>query len=98
MLAAQIDGKKIDTVEGMSDSGALAELQAAFAERNAAQCGFCTPGMLLTAHELLNPKVPKPNIPMTRTEIREFMSGNFCRCTGYEAIIDAIATVMQRRI
>jgi len=90
-LAAQAGGRRVDTIEGMSDSGALAHLQSAFAERNAAQCGFCTPGMLLTAYELLS-----TDVRMTRAEIREFMSGNFCRCTGYTAIIDAIAAVMER--
>jgi aerobic-type carbon monoxide dehydrogenase small subunit (CoxS/CutS family) len=90
-LAPQADGRRIDTIEGMSDSGALGQLQSAFAERNAAQCGFCTPGMLLTAYELLS-----AGVPMSRAEIREFISGNFCRCTGYTAIVDAIAAVMQR--
>jgi carbon-monoxide dehydrogenase small subunit len=92
MLAAQADGKAVQTIEGMSDSGALADLQTAFAERNAAQCAFCAPGMLLTAHELL-----QTGASFTRAEIREFISGNFCRCTGYEAIVDAIALVAQRR-
>lgn len=90
MLAAQIDGKRVDTIEGMSESGALAPLQAAFAERNAAQCGFCTPGMLLTAYQLV-----ELGRPMSRAEIREFMSGNFCRCTGYQVIIDAIESVLE---
>lgn len=92
VLAAQADGKRVDTIEGMSDSGALADLQAAFVERNAAQCGYCTSGMLLTARELL-----ACDKPMTREQIREFMSGNFCRCTGYQSIIDAIATVLESR-
>jgi aerobic-type carbon monoxide dehydrogenase small subunit (CoxS/CutS family) len=90
MLAAQIDGKRVDTIEGMSESGALVALHAAFARRNAAQCGFCTPGMLLTAHELL-----AQARPMSRAEIREFIGGNFCRCTGYEAIVDAIESVLE---
>jgi aerobic-type carbon monoxide dehydrogenase small subunit (CoxS/CutS family) len=92
MLAVQADGKRIDTIEGMSDSGALAELQAAFAARNAAQCGFCSPGMLLTAHELLG-----SGLAASRGEIREFISGNLCRCTGYESIVDAIETVLHQR-
>jgi carbon-monoxide dehydrogenase small subunit len=92
MLAAQASGKAVQTIEGMSDSGELADLQAAFAERNAAQCAFCTPGMLLTAYELMQKRSS-----FTRAEIREFMSGNFCRCTGYEAIIDAIASAAERR-
>jgi aerobic carbon-monoxide dehydrogenase small subunit len=92
MLAAQADGKRIDTIEGMSDRGALAELQSAFLERNAAQCGFCSPGMLLTAHELL-----AVGVSFSRAEIREFISGNLCRCTGYEAIVDAIEAVLRKR-
>ena len=92
MLAVQADGKRIDTIEGLSDSGAISDLQAAFAERNAAQCGFCTPGMLLTAHEMLR----KGGIE-TREDIRAFIAGNLCRCTGYEAIVDAIETVLRRR-
>ena len=92
MLAVQADGKRIDTIEGLSDSGAISDLQAAFAERNAAQCGFCTPGMLLTAHEMLR----KGGID-TREDIRAFIAGNLCRCTGYEAIVDAIETVLRRR-
>jgi carbon-monoxide dehydrogenase small subunit len=92
MLAVQASGKAIETIEGLSDSGALTDLQAAFAERNAAQCAFCTPGMLLTAFELMQKRSS-----FSRAEIREFMSGNFCRCTGYEAIIDAIASAAERR-
>jgi carbon-monoxide dehydrogenase small subunit len=92
MLAAQADGRRVDTIEGLSDRGVLADLQAAFAERNAAQCGFCTPGMLLSAHELLR----KGSVE-SRHAIREFIAGNLCRCTGYEAIVDAIETVLQRR-
>jgi len=92
MLAVQADGKRIDTIEGLSDSGALADLQAAFAERNAAQCGFCSPGMLLTARELL-----ASGSAISRAEIREFISGNLCRCTGYESIVDAIETVLHKR-
>ena len=93
MLAVQADGKRIDTIEGLSDSGAISDLQAAFAERNAAQCGFCTPGMLLTAHEMLR----KGGIE-TREDIRAFIAGNLCRCTGYEPIVDAIETVLRRRM
>lgn len=84
-LAAQLDGKSVETIEGLSDRGALQALQAAFSERNAAQCGFCTPGMLLTGYELLN-RTTHPS----RSEIRDYISGNFCRCTGYQAIVDAI--------
>ena len=92
MLAAQIDGAEVETVEGLSASGELADLQAAFLERNALQCGFCTPGMLLAASELL---ATQPGAG--RKEIRAFISGNYCRCTGYEAIVDAIETVIKQR-
>lgn len=88
-LAAQVHGKRVDTVEGLSSNGALARLQDAFIRLNAAQCGFCTSGMLLTAHELVSKAIPR-----TREEIRAYMSGNMCRCTGYHAIIDAIQLVL----
>jgi aerobic carbon-monoxide dehydrogenase small subunit len=93
VLAVQLDGAKVDTIEGLSDSGAIRDLQDAFVARNAAQCGFCTPGMLVTAADLLahNP-VP------TRDEIREHISGNYCRCTGYHAIVDAVETVAKARV
>jgi len=89
-LAVQADGKSVDTVEGLSDSGELAVLQQAFHERNALQCGYCTPGMLLTAQALIN-----EHPEATREEIREYLSGNLCRCTGYQAIIDAVETVLR---
>jgi carbon-monoxide dehydrogenase small subunit len=92
MLAVQADGRKVDTVEGLSDSGELRELQQAFHEKNALQCGYCTPGMLLTALDLVSRR-PQAS----REEIREFMSGNLCRCTGYQAIVDAIETVLESR-
>jgi carbon-monoxide dehydrogenase small subunit len=91
-LAAQCDGAKVETIEGVSDKGEIADLQKAFEQRNALQCGFCTPGMLLTAQELLaNGKVP------SREKIREQISGNYCRCTGYHAIVDAVETVAKQR-
>jgi carbon-monoxide dehydrogenase small subunit len=92
MLAAQCDGAKIETIEGVADSGEIADLQAAFEKRNALQCGYCTPGMLLTAQELLT-RDKTPN----REAIREQISGNYCRCTGYQAIVDAIESVSQAR-
>jgi len=92
MLAAQCDGARVETIEGMSDAGELADLQDAFERRNALQCGFCTPGMLLTAHELLG----RGGVP-SREKIREQISGNYCRCTGYQAIVDAIEAVAQER-
>jgi aerobic carbon-monoxide dehydrogenase small subunit len=92
MLAAQCNGASIVTVEGASDNGELADLQLAFEQRNALQCGFCTPAMLLTAQELLlGGGVP------SRDAIREHISGNYCRCTGYHAIVDAIESVAQSR-
>jgi len=92
MLAVQCDGATVETIEGASDSGELSDLQAAFAQRNALQCGFCTPGMLLTAQELL----AGANVP-SRNDIREHISGNYCRCTGYHAIVDAIESVARTR-
>jgi carbon-monoxide dehydrogenase small subunit len=92
MLAAQCDGSRIETIEGISDTAEIADLQAAFEQRNALQCGFCTPGMLLTAQELLLiEKTP------SRDKIREHLSGNYCRCTGYQAIIDAVESVAKAR-
>jgi carbon-monoxide dehydrogenase small subunit len=92
MLAAQCDGAQVETIEGISDAGEIADLQAAFEKRNALQCGFCTPGMLLTAQELLgNGGVP------SREKIREHLSGNYCRCTGYHAIVDAVEAVARAR-
>ncbi len=84
MVAAQADGAKVWTVEGLTDTGELRALQDAFVERNALQCGFCTPGMLITLAELM-----QKNPDADRQEIREFISGNYCRCTGYQAIVDA---------
>ncbi|HEY4375480.1 MAG TPA: (2Fe-2S)-binding protein [Burkholderiales bacterium] len=91
-LAVQTDGRRVDTIEGVSDSGEIADLQQAFHERNALQCGFCTPGMLMAAQDLLR-EMPDA----TREEIREYISGNYCRCTGYQAIVDAIEATMKAR-
>jgi aerobic carbon-monoxide dehydrogenase small subunit len=92
MLAVQCDGARVETIEGVSDSGEIADLQQAFTERNALQCGFCTPGMLLAAQELL-----RADGAHSRAAIREHLSGNYCRCTGYHAIIDAVEATAQRR-
>ncbi|HWA38634.1 MAG TPA: (2Fe-2S)-binding protein [Burkholderiales bacterium] len=89
MLAVQADGCRVDTVEGLSDSKELSRLQKAFHEKNALQCGFCTPGMLMAAQELVLQKRT-----VTREEIRQHISGNYCRCTGYQAIVDAIDEVV----
>jgi carbon-monoxide dehydrogenase small subunit len=91
-LAVQCDGATVETIEGASDTGALADLQQAFQTRNALQCGFCTPGMLLTAAALLD----HGGVP-SREKIREHLSGNYCRCTGYHAIVDAVEAVAQAR-
>jgi carbon-monoxide dehydrogenase small subunit len=88
-LAAQISGKTVDTIEGLTESGKLARLQREFIARNAAQCGFCSSGMLLTAYELVT-----SGSAMSRAEIRDFISGNMCRCTGYHAIVDAVEAVI----
>lgn len=87
VLAAQCDGAAIDTIEGMTAGGEIAALQRAFHERNALQCGFCTPGMLITSADLVR-RQPPPS----REEIREHLSANYCRCTGYQAIVDAVET------
>ena len=92
MLAVQCDGATVETIEGLSDAGGVADLQAAFVERNALQCGFCTPGMIVAAEDLLK----RGGVP-TRAAIREHLSGNYCRCTGYQAIVDAIEAVAQAR-
>jgi carbon-monoxide dehydrogenase small subunit len=85
ILAAQCDGADVWTVEGLTETGEIAALQDAFLRRNALQCGFCTPGMLVAAAELLR-REPSPS----RERIRAWMGGNYCRCTGYHAIVDAV--------
>jgi carbon-monoxide dehydrogenase small subunit len=92
MFAVQADGAGVETIEGVAASGEIADLQAAFHEENALQCGFCTPGMLLTAQELLG-----RNAQPTDPEIREALSGNYCRCTGYQAIVAAIRRTARAR-
>jgi len=92
MLAVQCDGARVDTIEGVADTDEIADLQRAFIARNALQCGYCTPGMLLTAQELL----ARGGIP-SREQIRMHLSGNYCRCTGYQAIVDAVEAVAQAR-
>jgi carbon-monoxide dehydrogenase small subunit len=92
-LAVQADGASVETIEGLSESGEIADLQDAFVRLNALQCGYCTPGMLLTAAELLNQEKQ-----MSRQEIRVFLSGNYCRCTGYQAIVEAIEATLQQRL
>jgi carbon-monoxide dehydrogenase small subunit len=89
MLAVQADGCKVETIEGLSDSNELKDLQKAFHEKNALQCGFCTPGMLMAAQDLI-----LQGKAVSREKIREHISGNYCRCTGYQAIVDAIEKVL----
>jgi carbon-monoxide dehydrogenase small subunit len=92
VLAVQCEGAEVETIEGISDSGAIADLQDAFQRRNALQCGFCTPGMLIGAQALLS----QGGAP-SREAIREHISGNYCRCTGYQAIVDAIESTASTR-
>lgn len=85
-LAVQAEGAEVWTIEGLAESGALRTLQRTFHARNAAQCGFCTSGMLLTAHDYVRTAPANPS----RECIRKQISGNICRCTGYQAIVDAV--------
>jgi carbon-monoxide dehydrogenase small subunit len=91
-LAVQADGTTVETVEGLTATGEIADLQDAFVRHNALQCGFCTPGMLLTAAELL-----ADGQAHDHAAIREHLSGNYCRCTGYQAIVAAVAETLQKR-
>lgn len=92
MLAVQAHGKAVQSIEGLSDSSEIADLQAAFRERNALQCGYCTPGVLMAAQDLLRQQI----VP-SRDCIREHLSGNYCRCTGYQAIVDAVEATARSR-
>ena len=96
MLAVQCDGAVVETIEGLSDSGEAADLQAAFVARNALQCGYCTPGMIVAAQDLLARAKETNSVP-SRDAIREHLSGNYCRCTGYQAIVDAVESVAKQR-
>ena len=91
-LAVATDGKVVKTIEGLSESGELKALQEAFMTHNAFQCGYCSAGMLLTARHILN-----HHPDATREDIRDLISGNYCRCTGYQAIVDAIESVLVSR-
>jgi carbon-monoxide dehydrogenase small subunit len=92
VLAASLDGAEVVTIEGLSDSGEAADLQDAFIAHNAAQCGFCTPGMVMAAADIV-----QHHPGATRAEIREHLSGNYCRCTGYQAIVDAVEATLEAR-
>ena len=93
MLAVQADGTDVMTIEGLTETGEISDLQKHFVDRNALQCGFCTPGMLMTLAELL-----RKSKSSSREEIREHISGNYCRCTGYHAIVDAVETTINDRL
>ncbi len=90
MLAAQADGAEVTTIEGLAEGGELHPMQAAFKEHHGLQCGFCTPGMVMSAVDLLN-----TNANPSATEIRDWLEGNICRCTGYQNIVKAIQAVAQ---
>jgi len=89
--AIQVDGKEVLTIEGLAQSGALHPLQQAFIEAGGVQCGFCTPGIIMAAYALLSQN-PHP----TREEVRAWLSGNLCRCTGYEQIVEAVLLAAKR--
>jgi aerobic carbon-monoxide dehydrogenase small subunit len=91
VLAAQAEGREVITVEGIADDGGLHEVQRAFVEAGGVQCGFCTPGLIVTAHDLLR-RTPRPSEP----EIREALAGNLCRCTGYQKIVEAVRLAAER--
>jgi len=91
-LAVQCEGAAVETIEGITERGVLKDLQEEFVARNALQCGFCTPGILMSAAELL-----KRDSTPSREEIRDHLSGNYCRCTGYQSIVDAVETTARRR-
>ncbi|MBR2119222.1 MAG: (2Fe-2S)-binding protein [Pseudomonadota bacterium] len=92
LLAVQAENASVETIEGLSDSGEISDLQAAFQNRNALQCGYCTPGMLMAAQDILTHE-PQAD----REQIREYLSGNYCRCTGYHAIVDAVEATARAR-
>jgi carbon-monoxide dehydrogenase small subunit len=85
VAAGQAEGRVVRTVEGLADGDTLDPIQQSFVDQGAVQCGFCTPGLVVAAHDLLN-RVPDPS----DEEIREALAGNLCRCTGYEKILDAV--------
>ncbi len=92
VLAASLDGAEVTTIEGLTDTGEVADLQDAFVARNAAQCGFCSPGMVMAAADIV-----RHHPGASREEIREHLSGNYCRCTGYQAIVDAVEQALKSR-
>ena len=92
VAAGQAEGREVVTVEGLADGDTLDPVQEAFVERGAVQCGFCTPGLLVAAHDLID-RTPDPS----DVEIREALAGNLCRCTGYEKILDAVRDAAARK-
>ena len=92
VAAGQVQDREVRTVEGLADGDRLDPVQEAFVEAGAVQCGFCTPGLVVAAHDLLD-RVPRPSDP----EIREALAGNLCRCTGYEKILDAVCLAATRK-
>ncbi|PRY40335.1 (2Fe-2S)-binding protein [Umezawaea tangerina] len=92
VAAGQVQDREVRTVEGLAEGDRLDPVQEAFVEAGAVQCGFCTPGLVVAAHDLLD-RVPRPSDP----EIREALAGNLCRCTGYEKILDAVRLAAARR-
>lgn len=92
VAAGQVHGRSVRTVEGLADGDRLDPMQQAFVEAGAVQCGFCTPGLIVQAHDLIE-RNPDPS----DVEIREALAGNLCRCTGYEKILDAVRLAAQRK-
>ncbi|MFJ9364850.1 (2Fe-2S)-binding protein [Nocardia sp. NPDC101769] len=92
VAAGQVEGRSVRTVEGLADGDKLDPMQRAFVEAGAVQCGFCTPGLIVQAHDLID-RVPNPS----DVEIREALAGNLCRCTGYEKILDAVRLAAERK-
>lgn len=91
VAASQVQGANVVTIEGLAPEGELAPVQQAFLERNGAQCGICTPGMILAAEKLL-----RSGVELTERSVREALAGNLCRCTGYQKIVDAVRMVRAR--
>ncbi|CAL9534967.1 Nicotinate dehydrogenase small FeS subunit [Actinosynnema sp. ALI-1.44] len=92
VAAGQAQDREVRTVEGLAEGDALDPVQEAFVEAGAVQCGFCTPGLVVAAHDLVN-RVPEPSDP----EIREALAGNLCRCTGYEKVLDAVRLAARKK-
>lgn len=95
MLAVQLDGKQVATVESLGKPEALSPLQQAFLQHHALQCGFCTPGVLMTVQPFLD-TIPETYVP-TEHEVRDLLSGNVCRCTGYQGMVQAVMSVCRHR-